>query len=68
MGFKSQREDVELAGVEVGEVGVGIDVILPVNQGTTPFMLNSLATGKIESVFNGFKDRKWPLTSLKHFS
>lgn len=36
--------------------------------GTTPFMLNSLATGKIESVFNGFKDRKWPLTSLKHFS
>lgn len=68
MGFKSQREDVELAGVEGGEVGVGIDVILPVNQGTTPFMLNSLATGKIESVFSGFKDRKWPLTSLKRFS
>lgn len=33
VGFKFQREDVELAGVEVGEVGVGIDVILPVNRG-----------------------------------
>lgn len=27
VGFKSQREDVELVGMEVGGVGVGIDVI-----------------------------------------
>lgn len=27
VGFMSQREDVELVGMEVGGVGVGIDVI-----------------------------------------
>lgn len=27
VGFKSQREDVELVGMEVGGVGMGIDVI-----------------------------------------